>query len=570
MEDNEVNKKENTEENNEKSKRKTVKELVKNWLKDKHNLFFIGIVILTILIGGYYFSLTKNQPLWWDESDYLAYAKNLAGYNVDWIVTKDHNSLFSYIVALFFILKFSEPLTKFFVEFIPYVLVIVLIYLVAGLMYKDKRIALISSILFAVQWTVLFTAMRFQVEIPGLLFGMLSIYVFWKGYEKKEKIFGVINYQWAVPLAALLSIITYSIRRGYFLFGAFLLLQMIISKNWKNLIKDKYNWIAAIISAILIFIVEKFIFSAGIAGVAGGYAHFDRAINFYPLQVFSLFFSNTSFGWASILLYLFWLGLAITFIKAMFSLGHIKKSSNNELNSDIFVVVSIIVTLLFFILILREPDKANFGEPRWYFPLLFGALICISKATVTISDYLSKYSSKYAKQIAAVIIIVLVGFGCYYEISSANTIIKNKIPSFEGIKQASLYLKDNAKENDIILSVPEPQTEYYSERNVINPNKWGYWERYNIPFEPFLDAIRNDTNVRYLLVSFSEPNHPEWMRNSNEDIIKTGAWEIPFMDTKIDFINQVQDVKQSKTYGDLTFTLIQVKQDVFIYEITRT
>ena len=528
---------------------KSKKDIIKSWLKERHNLVFLGIIILTILIGAYYFSLTKTQPLWWDESDYLAYAKNLAGYNVDWIVTKDHNSLFSYVVAIFFMLRFSETLTKFFVEFIPYVLVIVLVYLVARSMYKDKRIALISSLLFAVQWTVLFTAMRFQVEIPGLLFGMLSIYVFWKGYEKKEKIFGLINHNWAVPIAAVLSIITYSMRRGYFLFGAFLFLQMIISKNWKSLVKDKYNWIAAVISVLLIFIVEKFIFSAGIASVAGGYAHFDRAINFYPLQIFNLFFSNAGLGWASILLYLFWLGLIVIFFKTIFSLGHIKKESNTELKSDIFVITSIIITLLFFILVLREPDKANFGEPRWYFPLLLG------------------------KQIAAVLIIVLVGFGAYYEISSANSIIKNKIPSFEGIKQASLYLKDNANENDIILSVPEPQTEYYSEKHVINPNKWGYWERYNIPFEPFLDAIRNDTNVKYLLVSFSEPNHPEWMKkvayaNVNGQTV-VASWEIPFMDTKVDFLNNIQDVKQSKSYGDLTFNLVGVKQDVFIYKIVR-
>lgn len=552
---------------------KSKKDIIKSWLKERHNLVFLGIIILTILIGAYYFSLTKTQPLWWDESDYLAYAKNLAGYNVDWIVTKDHNSLFSYVVAIFFMLRFSETLTKFFVEFIPYVLVIVLVYLVARSMYKDKRIALISSLLFAVQWTVLFTAMRFQVEIPGLLFGMLSIYVFWKGYEKKEKIFGLINHNWAVPIAAVLSIITYSMRRGYFLFGAFLFLQMIISKNWKSLVKDKYNWIAAVISVLLIFIVEKFIFSAGIASVAGGYAHFDRAINFYPLQIFNLFFSNAGLGWASILLYLFWLGLIVIFFKTIFSLGHIKKESNTELKSDIFVITSIIITLLFFILVLREPDKANFGEPRWYFPLLLGALICISKATTTISDYVIKYSSKYGKQIAAVLIIVLVGFGAYYEISSANSIIKNKIPSFEGIKQASLYLKDNANENDIILSVPEPQTEYYSEKHVINPNKWGYWERYNIPFEPFLDAIRNDTNVKYLLVSFSEPNHPEWMKkvayaNVNGQTV-VASWEIPFMDTKVDFLNNIQDVKQSKSYGDLTFNLVGVKQDVFIYKIVR-
>ncbi|MBS3066403.1 glycosyltransferase family 39 protein [Candidatus Pacearchaeota archaeon] len=552
---------------------KSKKDIIKSWLKERHNLVFLGIIILTILIGAYYFSLTKTQPLWWDESDYLAYAKNLAGYNVDWIVTKDHNSLFSYVVAIFFMLRFSETLTKFFVEFIPYVLVIVLVYLVARSMYKDKRIALISSLLFAVQWTVLFTAMRFQVEIPGLLFGMLSIYVFWKGYEKKEKIFGLINHNWAVPIAAVLSIITYSMRRGYFLFGAFLFLQMIISKNWKSLVKDKYNWIAAVISVLLIFIVEKFIFSAGIASVAGGYAHFDRAINFYPLQIFNLFFSNAGLGWASILLYLFWLGLIVILFKTIFSLGHIKKESNTELKSDIFVITSIIITLLFFILVLREPDKANFGEPRWYFPLLLGALICISKATTTISDYVIKYSSKYGKQIAAVLIIVLVGFGAYYEISSANSIIKNKIPSFEGIKQASLYLKDNANENDIILSVPEPQTEYYSEKHVINPNKWGYWERYNIPFEPFLDAIRNDTNVKYLLVSFSEPNHPEWMKkvayaNVNGQTV-VASWEIPFMDTKVDFLNNIQDVKQSKSYGDLTFNLVGVKQDVFIYKIVR-
>ena len=397
--------------------------------------------------------------------------------------------------------------------------------------------------------------------------------LFWKGYEKKEKIFGLINHNWAVPIAAVLSIITYSMRRGYFLFGAFLFLQMIISKNWKSLVKDKYNWIAAVISVLLIFIVEKFIFSAGIASVAGGYAHFDRAINFYPLQIFNLFFSNVSLGWASILLYLFWLGLIVILFKTIFSLGHIKKESNTELKSDIFVITSIIITLLFFILVLREPDKANFGEPRWYFPLLLGALICISKATTTISDYVIKYSSKYGKQIAAVLIIVLVGFGAYYEISSANAIIKNKIPSFEGIKQASLYLKDNANENDIILSVPEPQTEYYSEKHVINPNKWGYWERYNIPFEPFLDAIRNDTNVKYLLVSFSEPNHPEWMKkvayaNVNGQTV-VASWEIPFMDTKVDFLNNIQDVKQSKSYGDLTFNLVGVKQDVFIYKIVR-
>ena len=394
---------------------KSKKDIIKSWLKERHNLVFLGIIILTILIGAYYFSLTKTQPLWWDESDYLAYAKNIAGYNVDWIVTAEHSSLFIYIVALFFKLGFSETLTKFFVEFIPYILLVIVTYMVASALYKDKRIALITSALFAVQWTVLFTAMRFQVEILGLFFGMLSVYVFWKGYEKKEKIFGIMGYNWAIPLAAVLSLITYSIRRGYFLFGVFLFIQMLASRNWKDLIKDKYNWIAAIISIIIILVVEILIFSSGITSVAGGYAHFDRKINFLPLGVFSSFFSYTSLEWASVLLYLFWIGLIIIVIKTLLSIGHIRKSESeyNESKSDIFVIVSIIITLLFFILVLREPD--SFGEPRWYFTLLFGSLICISKAAITISDYVSKYSPKYSKQIVAIIIIILIAFGAYYE-----------------------------------------------------------------------------------------------------------------------------------------------------------
>mgnify|MGYP001571779780 CR=1 FL=1 len=47
------------------------------------------------------------------------------------------------------------------------------------------------------------------------------------------------------------------------------------------------------------------------------------------------------------------------------------------------------------------------------------------------------------------------------------------------------------------------------------------------------------------------------------------VWEIPFMDTKIDFINQQQDIKRAATYGNITFMLLDIKGDVFIYEIIR-
>ena len=70
------------------------------WIKDNHNKVFLGILILGIIIRLYYFFITKDQPLWWDESDYMAYAKTLAGVgSTNWIVSPQHNSLFPYFFS---------------------------------------------------------------------------------------------------------------------------------------------------------------------------------------------------------------------------------------------------------------------------------------------------------------------------------------------------------------------------------------------------------------------------------------------------------------------------------------
>ena len=48
------------------------------WMRDPHNLLFALLIIFTIGIRLYYFSMTANQPIWWDEGDYLALAKEFA------------------------------------------------------------------------------------------------------------------------------------------------------------------------------------------------------------------------------------------------------------------------------------------------------------------------------------------------------------------------------------------------------------------------------------------------------------------------------------------------------------
>ncbi len=541
------------------------KNKIKKWIYNRNNLIFIGIFILALVLRLYYFSLTKTQPLWWDESDYLAYAKNIAGFNVPWIVTEQHNSIFPFVVAVFFKLGLSEAITKFFLEILPSIILVYLAYVVANLMYKDKKIALICSFLMATFWEILFNSTRFHLEIPGLFFGFLAVYVFWKGYEKREKIFGKISSNWAVPIAVIFVVLTYMTRRGYFVFGFFFLVYMLITRKFSELVKDKYNWIGLAIAIILLIFSESFIFTAGITDVAGAYYHPENKISLVPFDVFPAYFNTLSGNW-NILLYLFWIGFIVMIGKIFLYIGHYKESSESDVKSDLFLILSIIITLAYFIFFQRAPD---FGEPRWYFPLLFASFVCVSRGTLLITDYISKYY----KPIGVILLILLIGFGGYYQYQHADFIIKNKIESFSGIRDASLLIKEISQETDIIMDIPTPQTEYYAERKSYNPNEIaGTPTNKGLKLEEVLPKLEENKNIRYVIVTFSEPGHPDWMQqvqyvqdaNGN---VRLGKWLIPFMDTEIDFTTGQQKFIPSKKYGNIEFRFLSLKGDAFVYEI---
>jgi hypothetical protein len=566
MEDyNKENKIKNSEEIIEKRK-KQLKENLTKFLNNRSNLIFIGIFILAFFIRLYYFFITSDQPLWYDESDYLAYAKNLAGFNVDWVLSDLHSSIFPYLVAFLFKIGLSEISTKFLLEFIPSLLLIYLVYKVCLLIYNDKRIALISSFLMAFFWNILFNSFRFHVGIPAMVLAFLAIYVFWQGYENKQKIFGKINYKWAIPLTIFLVVFSYGIRRGYFLFGFFFLFYMLFTRKFTDLIKDKYNWIALILGIILLWLLDKFIFVSSIVTSSSTYSHFENPISFVYFQIFGVFFKNLNNSGIDILFYLFYIGFAIIIFNLIISFGHFKKSKNREIKGDFFAFLMVIITLSYFMFYQRD---LSIGDPRWFFPLLLGAFIFISRATIFIADN----AKKLHKLIPIILILLLIGYGGYYQFQHADLIIKTKVNSYNGIKQASFYLNENSEISSRIVSIPLPQTAYYSERSVVWLAEFlNKSHNTETTLEEFLEEISKIENkdIKYIIVTFSEPGHPEWMRkevySANSQLIK---WEIPFMNTSIDFINNQQDIKQEVIYGNISFKLLTIKEDSFVYEIIR-
>ncbi|MEK6817515.1 MAG: glycosyltransferase family 39 protein, partial [Nanoarchaeota archaeon] len=350
---------------------------------------------------------------------YLAYAKNLANLGGDWIVTAQHNSLFPFIVAVLFSINFSEAAVKFILEILPSIFIVVLTYLICLKMYSDKRIALISSFLMTVFWVLLFNSTRFHLEAPGFFLGLLAIYVFFQGYENKEKIFGKINPNWAIPLAVIFVILTYAIRRGYFLFGVFILVYMMLTKNWKELIKDKYNWIGLGLGIVLLFLVEKFLFFSGVSEVGSAYFHPENPIILAFSGIFKSFFSSFFLFdklflnvFQSIYFYLFLIGIISIVGSMILYAGHFKRLKNKKIFSDLFVLISIVLTLIMLYFIVIPEKGKNFVEERWYLPLALGAFIAVSQGALLIGDYIKKYS----KIIGIIFIILLIAFGGYYQV----------------------------------------------------------------------------------------------------------------------------------------------------------
>ena len=304
------------------------KEKFKSWLKDKHNLGFLVIFIVAIAVRIYHFMLTKDQPMWWDEADYMAYSKTLAGFTSHWAITGGHVSIFPYVVALFFKIGLSDVAVRFFLELIPSIAILLIVYKTCLLMYQDKRVAIVCLVVISVLWEFVFNTFRFHVDNPALLFAFLAIYVFWQGFERKEKIFGKINANWAVPLTVVFSVMAYSLRRGYFLFFLFFLIYAFMTRNFKDLIKDKYNWIAAGLFFVLIAIFELTVSTQLITQTSQQYFHPEKPISILMFQVFGAYFKPVEHAWSGILFYLFWIGLALIVYSFVLHLGYFKKTEN--------------------------------------------------------------------------------------------------------------------------------------------------------------------------------------------------------------------------------------------------
>ena len=152
---------------------------LESFLRDKYNLMFLGVILIAFVIRLYYFIYTYNQPLWWDEAEYMSMAKNLL-YGIPYDFNPQRPILFPLLMSLF--LWASEGAVRFFIVFLPSLGVVVLTYLLGKELY-DKKIGLISAFFMSVFYLLLFFTYRLLVDLHSLAFFTFSAFLFYRYFK---------------------------------------------------------------------------------------------------------------------------------------------------------------------------------------------------------------------------------------------------------------------------------------------------------------------------------------------------------------------------------------------------
>ena len=472
-------------------------ERIKAWLKNPSNLILAIIFISIIVLRFYFFWITQNQPVWWDESEYLSGAKSFAGL-VDYQLHEIRLPGLPRFISLFYLMGINqEHLIRFFVLFIPSVLMLLIFYFLIREMYPDKRIALISTIIFGVLWESLFYSNRFQPENLSILFEFFAFLILFKVYIKKEKlgfITPVLSLIWILLFSAL-AIVTRSGNAPFFptiiLFVIILNQSFFLSKN-----NRKFSLTFLIVSIVAVIFASLNIEKIPVIRVA---YHPEFPIGWSSLTIFSGYFNSITPNIPSVFLYAFYIGLILVIINTFSIIDRIKiihrDNKNLDFKSDLFNLILLSSVLFVFVFIIKPPGI----EFRWLFMILPPILVFTSKGIISFAEFTGDFLKN--KKAVLIIIILILSVGVYDQVHHGDSIIKTKLNTYSQLRDAGLWIKQNSKQEDIVLSRSPHQITYYSERKTYNYGDFSESQ--------FFELVK-ETNPKYMLESSLEPHTGQW------------------------------------------------------------
>jgi 4-amino-4-deoxy-L-arabinose transferase-like glycosyltransferase len=460
------------------------KEKIINWFKEPKNLMLVGILLFALAIRLSYFFLTKSQPLWWDEAEYMLKAKNIAFGTPDTGWWFGRPILFSVISALFFKLGLNELGIRFFWVILSIINVYLVYYI--GKSLFNKNIGLIASLIMAVSYIDLFYTFRLLVNLPEITFVLLafSLFINVEFLNKSKK-----NIWWIIPIILIGVLIRFTVGLSLII----LLIYLLWTKRL-TLFKEKEWYISLGIGIILFvpYVIYSWIktnnplyfLTSVLVGSSGG-----RAIGDTPFHVFMQYIKYLP-NYTNLLLFIFFL-VAVISLLVYILLGFDKIGDSKKSKTSLFILLTILVPLIYF------GFFVNHFEDRYLSMALPFIFILVAQGLDIVKELITKYLSK---TLATLVILALLIFGIYSMYVHSEAIVKDKINSYNDLKKAGLWIKENTNPNESVMSSAITEITYYSERKT-----FGHLQNLTAEIEKI-----KETNATYFVISNWEGD-PEWV-----------------------------------------------------------
>lgn len=484
---------EETEKREEESKNKS------GWFANPYNKLFLLILIAAFVIRLWVFFKTSQQPLWWDEADYMSTAKRWGlDLNIRDTWYYRRGFLWPLATSLFFKFGLGEIGVRF-LEVLFSTGIIALTYILVSMIF-NKKIALLVTLASAVSWIYLFFTGRIMTEIPATFLLLTAAIFFWKGYVLNQNR----KFIWLFGLFLGLAILI----RFQFAMMVFPFIIFIFVKERFKALKNKDLWISAFV-LLLVFLplfiiytkhygnifvdIPKHYFDVGVEEPT---AHWKwKGLFYYFIKSDGLLYM---LSWP--LLISFLLGCLIYFSDLILGFDKIFKSL--ELQKKIFVLFFILVPFLVL------GYMSEYIEQRYIMstlPFLF-SLVAIPFISL---EKLTK-EKIYAYALILIFLAALIP-----NITTATSLIDSKLTSYGEVKESALWMKANSNPGDVIIGTSLPQTTYYSERSVYTYGTQSDLSKFKTPAE--LDTLIQETNPRFFVISAIEPWTPEWAYTYGEN-----------------------------------------------------
>jgi 4-amino-4-deoxy-L-arabinose transferase-like glycosyltransferase len=449
------------------------------WLRGRGTTCFLALLVFAAALRLYYFGLTRDQPLWWDEAGYMLKAKSLAFGTplTGWYSARP--ILMPLFVSMLLRIGAGETTVR-----LLWVVLstagLVFLYRIGRILFNE-RVGLCAIALGAVLYVDLFYTARLLTDVPQVFFVMAAAFLLVRSVVHGDPSdVGLRRDTWAI--GALLALGT-ATRFTVGLFAVVTLLFLLAVKG-RTLLRA-VDWYVSLVGGALMLlpfglyyaiaygsVLRPFEAKALTQGASSGLLlRYVRYLPNYTTPLATVFLL-IGIGWAA----------------AVIARHPGRIRSEPRIQGYVLLLLWIAVPGAFF------TGIVDHFEDRYLVMLLPAVLLMIGIGL----DAAYVQIGKRSRALACAVVIAVVAYSAYVMAAEADTIIRKKVESFQSVRAAGLWIKQHSVPGDRVVSASVPQITYYSERATIDfPAREG-------DFEAVIE-----TGPRYIVLSAWQWS-PDW------------------------------------------------------------